>query len=56
MNEQGGIVGDLLELDDELVGVLGVGECLGGIEGDNVVCDDLEGLVCKVGFLWREDE
>jgi len=31
--------------------VLGVREHLGGIEGDNVVGDDLVRLICKVGFL-----
>jgi hypothetical protein len=51
MNEQSGIVGDLLELNDELVRVLGISECLGGIEGNNVVGDDFVRLVGKVGFL-----
>jgi hypothetical protein len=53
VNEQGAIVRNLLELNDEFIRVLGVRECLGSIERNNMVSDDLVRLVRKVGFLTR---
>ena len=55
MDEQGTVLGNLLKLDDEFVRMLGVRKRLGGIQSDNVVGDDLVGLVCKVGFLSGRD-
>lgn len=53
MDEQGAILRNFLELDDELVRMLGIRKHLGGIQRDDMVSDDLVGLVCKVGFLLR---
>jgi len=55
MDEDGMVLVDLLQVDDELAGiVLGVGENLCTKEGDDMIRDYLDGLTAKVSVVDTE--